>query len=86
MTKEALNDLTMLCQEEGADVSKVSTKPLSLAALVSELEQLGLVKPSESPVKPPAPPPKPPGPPTKPATEPPNLEQSLSSNFQTDVR
>ena len=78
MTKEALNDLTLLCKEEGADVSKVSTKPLSLAALVSELEQLGLVKPSESPVKPP-------GPPPKPAIEP-SLEHSLSSNFQADVR
>ena len=60
-------------------MSKVSSKPLSLAAIVSELEKLGLVKPSPSPAKPP-------GPPLRTAIEAPDLAKVLSSDFQGDVR
>ena len=59
-------------------MSKVSSKPLSLAAIVSELEKLGLVKPSPSPAKPPGPPQR--------TTESPDLVKVLSSDFQEDVR
>ena len=74
-TKDAIKDLSVLCKEEGADVSTVSSKPLSLAALVAELEKLGLIRPSD-----------PIDPPRKSVVEKPELEGALANVFSREVR
>ena len=48
VTKSAIKDLALLAQQEGADVSSVATKALSFSNIVSDLEKLGIIKPSDA--------------------------------------
>ena len=70
-TKEAIQDLSILCKNDGADISTVSSKPLTFSALVAELERLGILAPNADPKA---------APPSKPSSSV-ELETSLSDHF-----
>ena len=71
-TRDAIRDLAIICESEGADVTTISSSPLSFNALMAELECRGLIQPSV----------KPPGPPKVSPTE---VETSLANSFKTAV-
>lgn len=68
-TKDAIQDLSAICQAEGADISHLSETALSFASLIKVLEDQGLLKTS---------------PPT-PKLVPTEQEQVLSSAFRSAV-
>ena len=65
-----------LCKQDGADISTVSSKPLSFTALVAELERVGVLSPTIDPKVVPGS--------SKPALE--NQEAELSANFEKEVK
>jgi len=70
--RDALRDLSTLCESEGADISTVPTSPLSFSKLIAALESHGLVNPTVAPK------------PAAPGTA--ELEANLSSSFNSEVQ
>ena len=73
----AINDIALLAKRDGADVTNVPQKPMTFNSIVTELERLKVLIPSEldpSSVSP------------KPSSETSKVEASLSSAFHKEAR